>query len=110
MKTPLYPDRTVTFVEDLSIESESKDGSVILYKPRLSPDDKGSLWIRTNEEKIEGDKILTAFDIFDSNGLYYARIWTEFYSFIFKKGNMYRMETDQDTGYKTLKRYKVVRE
>jgi len=74
----------------------------------MTIDDKGNLWIRTNENKIEGDKILTAFDIFDSNGHYYARIWAEFTSFIFKKEKMYRMKTDQDTGYQTLKRYKVV--
>jgi len=71
-------------------------------------DDECKLWIQTNEKKKVEDEILTAFDIFDSNGHYYARIWTEFTSFILKKGKMYRMETDQETGYQTLKRYKVV--
>ena len=71
-------------------------------------DDESNLWVQTNETKKEEDKILTAFDIFNSDGHYYAKVWTEFIPFIFKKGKMYRMDTDQDTEYKTLKRYKVV--
>ena len=75
---------------------------------RMYVDDESNLWIRTNEKKEEEDKILTAFDIFNPDGHYYAKIWTEFTSLVFKKGKMYRMDTDQDTGYHTLKRYKVV--
>ena len=71
-------------------------------------DDESNLWVQTNETKKEEDKILTAFDIFNPDGHYYAKVWTEFIPFIFKKGKMYRMDTDQDTEYKTLKRYKVV--
>ena len=71
-------------------------------------DDKCNLWIRTNEKKKEEGKTLTAIDIFDPDGYYYAKVWTEFTSLIFKKGKMYRMDTDQDTGYQTLKRYQVV--
>jgi hypothetical protein len=43
---------------------------------RMCVDDEGNLWIRTNEIKEEGDKILTAFDIFDSDGYYFAKVWT----------------------------------
>jgi len=75
---------------------------------RMYVDDKSNLWIRTNEKKEEEDKILTVFDIFNPDGHYYARIWTEFTSLVFKKGKMYMMDIDQDTGYQTLKRYKVV--
>jgi hypothetical protein len=71
-------------------------------------DDKSQLWIQTNEKIVEGELILTAFDVFDSEGIYIAKIWTPLIPRIFKKGKMYRMETDQDTGYKTLKRYKVI--
>ena len=71
-------------------------------------DDKGNLWIKTNELKKEGDKILTAFDIFDPDGSYFAKVWTAFIPRIFKKGKMYGMQKDQDTGYQTLKRYKVI--
>jgi len=75
---------------------------------RMFVDDESNLWVRTNEIKQEEDKILTAFDIFDSDGYYFAKIWTEFTHFIFKRRKMYRMGTDPDTGYQTLKRYKVV--
>jgi hypothetical protein len=71
-------------------------------------DDEGNLWIRTNEIKEEEDKILTAFDIFNSDGYYFAKVWTAIIPSIFKKGKMYRMDTDQDTGYRSLKRYKVI--
>jgi hypothetical protein len=71
-------------------------------------DNKGNLWIKTNEIKYEGEKILTAFDIFDSDGYYFAKVWTAFIPRIFKKGKMYLMEKDADTGYQTLKRYKVI--
>jgi hypothetical protein len=75
---------------------------------RMHVDDEGNLWIRTNEIKEEEDKILTAFDIFDSDGYYFAKVWTAIIPSIFKKGKMYRMDTDQDTGYRSLKRYKVI--
>jgi len=75
---------------------------------RMYVDDKSNLWVRTNEIKEEEGITLTAFDIFDPDGYYYAKVWIEFAPHIFKKGKMYRMDTDQDTGYQTLKRYKVV--
>lgn len=75
---------------------------------KMYVDDESNLWVRTYEIKKEEDKILTAFDIFDSAGYYYAKVWTEFTSFIFKKGKMYRMDIDQDTGSHSMKRYKVV--
>lgn len=75
---------------------------------KMYVDDESNLWVRTYEIKKEEDKILTAFDIFNPEGHYYARVWTEFTSFIFKKGKMYRMDIDLDTGSHTMKRYKVV--
>jgi hypothetical protein len=75
---------------------------------RMRVDDKSNLWIQTNEIKVEGDEILTAHDIFDCNGIYYARIWTPVVPSLIKDGKMYRMDTDQDTGYRSIKRYKVI--
>jgi hypothetical protein len=75
---------------------------------KMCVDEKGNLWVRTNEIKVEENKILTAFDIFDSKGYYFAKVWTALIPSIFKKGKMYRMDTDPDTGYQSLKRYKVV--
>lgn len=74
---------------------------------KMHVDDEGNLWIRTNEIREEDDKILTAYDIFNSEGLYYAKVWTPVLPLLFKKGKMYSMETNSDTGYKSLKRYKV---
>jgi len=71
-------------------------------------DEKSNLWVRTNEVKKEEDKTLTAFDIFNPDGHYYAKVWTATFPQIFKKGKMYRMDRDEDTGYQTLKRFKVV--
>jgi hypothetical protein len=75
---------------------------------RMYVDDKNNLWIRTNETKEDKDKTLVAYDVFDSDGYYYVKVWTGIFPQIFKKGKMYRMDMDQETGYQTLKRYKVV--
>ena len=75
---------------------------------RMIVDDEGKLWVQTNEKKEEANRNLTAFDIFDLSGRYFAKVWMDFIPFIFKKGKMYRMDTDQDTGYRSLKRYKVI--
>ena len=71
-------------------------------------DDEGKLWIKTNEKQEDKNKSLTAFDIFDSDGYYFAKVWSADIPSIFKKGKMYRMDTDPDTGYQSLKRYKVI--
>jgi hypothetical protein len=75
---------------------------------RMYVDEKGNLWVRTNEIKEQENKTLTAFDIFDSKGYYFAKVWTAIIPYIFKKGKMYTMDTDRDTGYQSLKRYKVI--
>lgn len=33
-ETPMYPDKTVTFVEDLSIGRDDEKGNIILFRPR----------------------------------------------------------------------------
>jgi len=68
----------------------------------------GVEFIYNTETPLHPDKTLTAFDIFNPDGFYYAKVWTEFPHFIFKKGKMYMMDIDDDTGYQTVKRYKVV--
>jgi len=75
---------------------------------RMYIDDRSNLWVRTNEKKEEKDQTLRAFDIFNPDGHYYAKVWTDISPQIFKKGKMYRMDRDEDTGYQTLKRYKVL--
>ena len=75
---------------------------------KMHVDDNSNLWVRTNEVKEEGDVTLTAYDIFNSDGFYYARIWTPVLPFLFKDGMMYRMDINSDMGYRTIKRYKVI--
>ncbi len=75
---------------------------------RMLVDDESYLWIQTYEQKKEGDLIMTAFDVFDAEGHYYARVWCEIIPGLFRKGKMYNMETDKETGYRTLSRYRVV--
>jgi hypothetical protein len=71
-------------------------------------DDKGYLWIQTNEQKPTGDSLLTAFDIFNSDGNYIAKVWSSVIPRIFKNGRTYILEKDTDTGYQTLKRFKMI--
>lgn len=39
---------------------------------------------------------------------YDTRVWTEHVPRLFKGGKMYRFENDEETGYRTLKRYDAV--
>lgn len=52
----------------------------------LGVDDRGYLWVATNEEKEEGGKTLRAYDIFDSQGQYDCRIWLDFTPAAFCEG------------------------
>ena len=42
---------------------------------RMLCDDRGFLWVATNEVKDEAEKKVTAYDIFDAEGSYDARVW-----------------------------------
>ena len=75
---------------------------------RMVVDDEGSLWVETNEEREEGGQIYTAYDVFNEDGHYAYRVWIDMRPGLFKKGKMYRMETDEGTGYRTLKRYRMI--
>ncbi|MGB2908703.1 MAG: 6-bladed beta-propeller [Candidatus Aminicenantaceae bacterium] len=75
---------------------------------RMHVDDESNLWVRTNEVREEGDSRLNAYDIFNPEGHYYARIWTPVLPFLFKDGKMYRMDIESEIGYRSIKRYKVV--
>jgi hypothetical protein len=71
-------------------------------------DDLGNLWVETNEEKEEQGKSFIAYDIFDEDGVYVAKVWLDIPPGIFKNGKMYTRETDEETGYRVYKRYRVV--
>lgn len=75
---------------------------------RLVVDREGNLWVRTNEVKKEGKKTLRAYDIFDPDGLYEARVWLDMAPVLFSTGKMYRMADDEETGLRLLKRYRII--
>ena len=74
---------------------------------RMLVDDRGNLWVITHETREEEGVKLTAADIFDPEGKYDARVWLEFTPEHVMSDKMYRMATDEETGYRSLKRYKV---
>lgn len=75
---------------------------------RLLVDDAGNLWVETNEAKKQHNCILRAYDIFNKNGFYEAKIWIDIRPGLFVKGKMYNMVTDEETGFRKLKRYRVI--
>jgi hypothetical protein len=70
-------------------------------------DEAGNLWVITQETREENGIELTAIDVFDAEGRYDTRVWAEHVPRLFKGGKMYRFENDEETGYRTLKRYDV---
>jgi hypothetical protein len=75
---------------------------------RLLVDDTENLWVQTYEEKKEDEKTLTAFDIFNPDGIYEARVWLDFIPELFANGKMYRLAEDPQTGMELPKRYGII--
>jgi hypothetical protein len=75
---------------------------------RMVCDDRGYLWVATHETKDEGGSKLTAYDVFDTEGRYDARVWLGMTPQRFAAGKMYRFKEDADTGQRVLTRYRVV--
>lgn len=75
---------------------------------RLVVDSEGNLWVRTNEEKKEGEKSLRAYDMFNPEGFYEARAWLDITPFLFANGKMYRLAEDEESGLRLLKRYRII--
>lgn len=76
--------------------------------PKMLVDDVGNLWVETYEQREEEDKVFAAYDIFNPDGYYEAKVWIDLKPEIFVKGKMYRMHRDEKTGYSLVKRYRVV--
>jgi len=75
---------------------------------RMITDDRGNLWVELNEKKGGNGRIFTAYDIFNENGIYEAKIWLDIRPGLFANGKMFRVETDEKTGYMEYKRYRVI--
>jgi hypothetical protein len=81
------------------------------WKPvtnRMIVDDQGRLWVELNEKKEEKDRVFTAYDVFNGDGVYEAKVWLDVSLGLLRNGKMYTRETDEKTGYSVYKRYRVI--
>lgn len=74
---------------------------------RMLVDDFGNLWVETYEKKEGKNRIFFAYDIFNPGGYYEVKVWLDLKPEFFTKGKMYRMHTDEETGYQYVKRYRI---
>ncbi len=82
--------------------------SVKSVTSRLFTDDEGNLWVKTNEAREDSDNTSTAYDIFNKKGIYDTRVWSDLEPAVILKGKMYRIHTDEETGLRYLKRYRMI--
>lgn len=73
----------------------------------MGVDDLGNLWVQTHEKAEKDGATLVAYDIFNPQGHYICRTWLEFEPRLFVRGKMYRIHSDEDTGFRSIKRYRV---
>jgi hypothetical protein len=90
------------------VDKNLKMPSVKNVTDSMVVDDLGNLWVETNEGKEKQGKSLAGYDIFDEDGIYVVRVWLDISPGIFKNGKMYTRESDEETGYRVYKRYKVI--
>jgi len=72
-------------------------------------DDLGFLWVKTQETRERDGITLRAYDGFDPDGCYQFRVWLEFTPGLIVRGRMYRVHHDEETGFASVKRYRVIR-
>ena len=75
---------------------------------RMIVDNRGNLWIETNEKKKENEIDYVAYDVFNRDGYYDSKIWLDRSPDLFAKGKMYKMVTEEETGLLYLKRYNII--
>jgi len=82
--------------------------SIKTITDRMIVDEQSNLWIETNEEKATDGKTYFAYDIFNTDGYYYARVWSDVRPGLFANGKLYSYKRDEDTDLRILKRYRIV--
>lgn len=75
---------------------------------RMIVDSEGNLWVRTSEVKREEGKEIAAYDIFNPDGFYEARVWIDIIPAAFAGGRMYLMDEDETTGMRRVIRFRVI--
>jgi hypothetical protein len=104
-----YLDSFKTTAENrTAIEKNAAKPDMKSVTPYMIVDDSGRLWVQLHESKKDGERMLTAFDVFDDRGRYDCRVLSAFIPGLFHGGKMYRFETDDETGERYLKRYRVI--
>jgi hypothetical protein len=104
-----YLDSFKTTAENRSaIEKNAAKPDLKPVTPYMIVDDSGRLWVQLHEIKKDGERIRTAFDVFDDRGRYDCRVLSAFIPGLFQGGKMYRYETDDETGERYLTRYRVI--
>jgi hypothetical protein len=103
-----YTARTGGSAQVMEIYKDMPWPKVKTVTERMICDDRGFLWVATNETKNEDKRKLTAYDIFDTEGRYDARVWLDFNPAGFAAGKMYRYKEDPETGVRVLTRYRTV--
>ncbi len=82
--------------------------SISKYHPayqRLTTDEECRIFVLTSEAVEDGDE--NYYDVFDSKGIYIAKVPLKFWPRAWKKGKLYTVEEDEE-GYQYIKRYKVI--
>ncbi len=74
---------------------------------KMLVDGSGSLWVITHETKESNGHSLTSAAIFDTEGRFVTRVWLQKIPRILRGRKMYRLETDDETGYTSPVRYSV---
>jgi hypothetical protein len=90
------------------IEKHVEMPDVKTVTDKMVVDDLGNLWVETHEEKEEQGQRFTAYDIFNEDGFYEARVWVDIDPGLFANRKMYTRETDEETGYRFFKRYRII--
>ena len=97
--------------DDLERAKKRLPGPMKLETPKYHPayqdltvDEKRRIFVQTWEKTK--DKSSFYFDVFDSEGIYIAKIPMKFQPSIWKNGKLYTIEEDEE-GYQVVKRYKV---
>jgi len=75
---------------------------------RMLVDSLGRLWIELSETMEADGSTSWIYDIFDEDGHYVYRIWSDLRPGQIKDGKMYRMDQDEETGHRVLKRYRII--
>jgi hypothetical protein len=64
--------------------------------------------VRTNEVRKKQGKDTTAYDVFNPDGFYDARVWADVIPSVFAGGKMYLIDEKESTGLRHVKRFRII--